>query len=182
MARRPISTARSNIPRRYAPPPTGFLNAYGQAGHPTQTHSGFNEFDHVDILQRYDNDALRLARLGDFEHIFRAAFQRWQSGEYDDEYNENWPQFKQRCILGLNEIIAKAGAAKTILVFTSGGAISVILQHLLQLPNQPALRLNQQIRNASLTRLLFNEARISVDYINNFSHLEQAGHDWVTYR
>ena len=60
--------------------------------------------------------------------------------------------------------------------------ISVILQYILGLPDQQAMRLNQQIRNASLTKLLFSGDRLSVDYINNFSHLEQAGAEWVTSR
>ncbi|MGB0848599.1 MAG: histidine phosphatase family protein [Thiolinea sp.] len=149
---------------------------------PVDIHQGFNEFNHIEVLKRYRQDWSELQGLKDFEREFFSAFHRWQSGQFDDDYQESWPQFKQRCITALNDIITRAGTAKTILVFTSGGTISVILQHIMQLSDQQAMRINQQIRNTSLTRLLFSGSRLSVDYMNNFSHLEQAGAEWVTYR
>jgi broad specificity phosphatase PhoE len=67
-------------------------------------------------------------------------------------------------------------------VFTSGGTISVIIQHILNLTDQQTLAINQQARNTSVTKLLFSENMLSVDYFNNYSHLEQAGDDWITFK
>ena len=67
-------------------------------------------------------------------------------------------------------------------MFTSGGTISAIVQHILQLNDRQTLALNQQARNTAVTKLLFSENMLSVDYFNNYSHLEQAGDDWVTFR
>ena len=58
----------------------------------------------------------------------------------------------------------------------------MIVQHILKLSDQQALEINQQARNTSVTKLLFSENMLSVDYLNNYSHLEQAGDDWITFR
>ena len=113
---------------------SGFNEGYQGVATPTVIHSGFNEFDHVDILNNYHAQG-----------------------------SEN-------------------KKSKDILVFTSGGTISVIVQHILKLSDQQALEINQQARNTSVTKLLFSENMLSVDYLNNYSHLEQVGEDWVTFR
>ncbi len=160
-----------------------FLTAYEPTNAVTPIiEPGFNEFDHVGVLKGHIKDWSKLGTLAEFEQAFVTAFQRWQSGTHDADYAESWPQFKQRCITAFTHLMAQADGAKTLLVFTSGGTISVILQYILALSDQHTLRLNQQIRNASVTSLLFSGARLSVDYLNNFSHLEQAGAEWVTYR
>lgn len=174
---------------------------------PTVLHSGFNEFDHVDILQKYNSEwhhfAQMNAKLQQFEQPnkvlhkeFYQALNRWMSGNHDLEYKESWPQFKSRCIRALHNIIEQELAKKRgmdtaksnanqpndILVFTSGGTISTIIQYILQLSDQQTLAVNQQTRNTSVTKLLFSENRLSVDYFNNYSHLEMAGDEWISFR
>jgi broad specificity phosphatase PhoE len=172
---------------------------------PTVIHSGFNEFDHVDILSCYNEKWHNFAQMStDIQELsmpnktlqkeFSQALQRWMSGEYDKEYKESWSQFKVRCVRALQNVIqqelannrkAKANKAKPtkdILVFTSGGTISVIIQHILQLKDEQAFQLNQQLRNTSVSKLLFSDDNLSVDYFNNYGHLELAGADWMTFR
>ncbi|OED45045.1 hypothetical protein AB833_00280 [Chromatiales bacterium (ex Bugula neritina AB1)] len=157
-----------------------FLNALESTAHSPIIHPGFNEYDHVEVLNRHRPDWPDISNPAKLGQIFEGAFRRWQSGEYDAEYDESWPQFKRRCVNALEELIQQAGDAKTLLVFTSGGTISVMLQHILELSDQHTMRFNQQIRNASVSKLLFSGERLGVDYINNFSHLEQAGTEWET--
>jgi broad specificity phosphatase PhoE len=170
-------------------------------------HSGFNEFDHVDILTNYNHQWKNFAvmsaevnRLKDpnktFQNEFANALSRWVSGDFDNEYQESWTKFKRRCIRALQDIIKQELASsrksvtnsgeskktKNILVFTSGGTISAIVQHILQLSDHHALQINQQSRNTSVTKLLFSENMLSVDYLNNYNHLEQAGDNWITFR
>lgn len=184
-----------------------FIQGYQGEETPMIIHSGFNEFDHVDILVNYNpqwqNDVKMseaINRLKEpnktFQKEFSQALNRWVTGNKDHEYKESWPQFKMRCIRALQDIIAQelantrkftAGVehtkkSKDILVFTSGGTISVIVQHILALSDQQTLQINQQCRNTSVTKLLFSQNKLSVDYLNNYSHLEQAGADWVTFR
>jgi broad specificity phosphatase PhoE len=186
---------------------THFVNGYQGAATPMVIHSGFNEFDHVDILQKYNDQWHNFAKMTQelnqlnepnkaLQKEFYQALNHWISGDKDHEYKESWPQFQARCIRALQNIIQQelakkrqlsaVGSApkqsKDILVFTSGGTISVIIQHILKLTDQQTLAINQQTRNTSVTKLLFSENMLSVDYFNNYSHLEQAGDDWITFK
>ena len=166
-------------------------------------HSGFNEFDHVDMLTCYDarwkSFAVMAAAIGQqpdsnktFQKEFARAIERWVCGDYDNEYKESWNQFQKRCVSALHDVINQelttkragnnAKHSQDICIFTSGGTISVIVQHILGLSDSNTLMINQQSRNTSVTKLLFSENKLSLDYLNNYSHLTLAGDDWVTFR
>lgn len=166
-------------------------------------HSGFNEFDHVDMLTCYDEKWKSFAQMSaligqqpdankTFQKEFSRAINRWVCGDNDSDYKESWSQFKKRCVAALHDVInqelttkrtlSNSGHAQDICVFTSGGTISVIVQHILGLSDEKTLIVNQQLRNTSITKLLFSENNLSIDYLNNYSHLTHAGADWVTFR
>jgi broad specificity phosphatase PhoE len=184
-----------------------FNEGYQGPATPMVIHSGFNEFDHVDILNNYHAQWQELAKTSHdadqgktqnklFQKEFSQALNRWLSGDKNYQYKESWLEFQTRCIRALQNIIEQELAykrafnngggetkeSKDILVFTSGGTISVIVQHILKLSDQQTMQINQQARNTSVTKLLFSENMLSVDYLNNYSHLEQAGDDWITFR
>lgn len=182
-----------------------FSVGHQNANTPTIIDSGFNELDHVDVLTCYNPQWHNLAEMSAeinqlknpnkiFKKEFSQAINRWISGDFNKEYKESWQQFKNRCVSALQNIIQQELAnnqyentnqtktPKDILVFTSGGTISVILQHILQLNDKQTLQISQQLRNTSVSKLLFSGNNLSVDYINNYSHLELAGADWVTFR
>ena len=58
----------------------------------------------------------------------------------------------------------------------------MLVQHILGLSDQNTLAIIQQLRNTGVTKLLFSKKNLSIDYFNNYSHLTQAGTDWVTFR
>ncbi|MFT4871548.1 MAG: broad specificity phosphatase PhoE [Colwellia sp.] len=170
---------------------------------PIITHSGLNEFNHVDILTRNNAQWHNFAKMSEeinqstepnksFQKEFSIALERWTSGDKDQEYLESWLQFKKRCISALKDIIKqqemtnrKVSINKVpndILVFTSAGTISVIIQTILQLSDRQTLKINQQLRNTGVTKLLFSEKNLSIDYFNNYSHLTLAGPDMDTFR
>ncbi|WP_286267480.1 histidine phosphatase family protein [Thalassotalea atypica] len=161
----------------------------------------FNEFDHLEIITRYNPEWANFEVMNTFfsnlaapkqafNIEFNSAIERWMSPEYQHDYQENWQQFKQRCVSGLYQVIEQSLATKSkvkeepkdIMVFTSGGPISVIVQHILQLDDSYSLKLNQMIRNTSVTKILFSKNKLSIDYFNNYSHLEQKGNNWATFR
>ena len=180
-----------------------FLKGYQGEVPSTVLHSGFDEFNHVDILSRYDVKWKSYAKMAAliskksaankvFQKEFSLALNRWVSGKYDGDYMESWSQFKERCITALQDVINQELNAKkefsnitpsnNICIFTSGGTISVLVQHILGLSDQNTLSINQQLRNTSVTKLLFTKGSLSIDYLNNYGHLTQAGHDWETFR
>ena len=170
---------------------------------PITINAGFNEFDHVDILKNYNeqwnNFPQRSAHFAKqsqankkLQKEFSLALAKWVSCKEKGQYNELWSEFKQRCITALNEVINQylenkqqeesSTKGKDIFIFTSGGTISILIQHILKLTDQQALEINQQLRNTCVTKLLFSENKLSVDYFNNYSHLTQISDDWVTFR
>ena len=180
-----------------------FFSGFNKTGS-VITHSGLNELDHIDVLSRYNpewqdckNMSEKIAKMPEankvFQHEFTQAMLRWISGEFDDEYIESWQQFKLRCVKTLKEIISQQvqinsaistsiSSAKNIIIFTSGGPISAIIQDILALGDQQALAICQQLINTGVTKLLFSKQHLNVDYINNYSHLTLKGHEWETYR
>lgn len=170
-----------------------FIKGYGDNSLPVVTHSGFNEFNHIEVLVRFnpewqDNQVMAsdIARhpvpRKAFQEAFSGAVARWISGQYDEEYSETWAQFQRRCTSALQEVIAQSNEAKNIVIFTSGGPISVITQQILKLGDQEALSINEVLANTGVSKLLFSGDRLNIAYLNNYIHLELAGADWVTYR
>jgi broad specificity phosphatase PhoE len=65
------------------------------------------------------------------------------------------------------------------LVFTSGGAISVIIQQLMALDNEALITYNRNLINTSVTRVLVNAGTLRLVSVNEHLHLPS---DQVTYR
>lgn len=149
---------------------------------------GFNEFDHRDILTRARPDLAEdgaLARLvagpdgrRAFQKVFAAAVERWMAGAHDDDYAEPWPAFRARCVAALDRLAAADGG---VWVFTSGGPIAALVQHVLGLSDSRMLDLNWGIANGGVTRLVQGGRRLGG--FNNVAHLEAAGGGTlITYR
>jgi len=160
---------------------------------PSIIDKGFNEFNHEELVvklnpdwqdkaafQQYLNnfDSPRKA----FHDIFTRAMVRWFQGEHDDEYEESWPVFQQRVIDALLRIRNQAEQGAKIYIFTSGGPISVICQWLLKLDNHATYGINENLANAGVTRLLYNRDKLSLSYLNNYSHLQHSKASLVSFR
>lgn len=156
------------------------------------TDEDFAEFDHHQVLLRHCPefaDAARFQRLlaqhehpqRAFERIFAGAMMRWMDGAHDADYGESWPAFRARCIAALDRATT-AGAASTI-IFTSGGVISTLMQHVLGLQDRQVMEMSWTLANCSVTKLLHRPGQVSLAYLNNYAHLEWLGEaDAITYR
>lgn len=159
-----------------------------------QTDPGFDEFDHHEVLIRYRPDfvdpaeAMRFFASGPqakyaFLDLFREAMGRWMDGAHDGDYREPWPVFRSRCIDALQRLMESADKSEDIVVFTSGGTISTICQHLLGLSDLQAMEMNWTLVNCALTKLYFQPGRATLSYLNNYAHLERLGEpEFITYR
>ncbi|MBW7472706.1 histidine phosphatase family protein [Marinobacter sp. M216] len=165
---------------------------YGSQLPDMQVVPGFNEFDHNEVVTRFRpawSDRTVMARdlqsfpkpARAFQEAFVQAVRRWASGEHDHEYDETWPDFKARVLQAFDEMIEFADGGD-VLVATSGGPISVICQHLLELDDKRALALNEVIANTSVSRVLYSGPRRSLSVFNNYSHLEAEDPALVTFR
>lgn len=141
--------------------------------------SGFDEFDHQEVLLKHAPQFVNFAELKQFvaaqshprrafQELFTAAVQQWVSGEYVD-YSETWIAFQQRCRNALQQACAKEGK---IWIFTSGGTISAILQQVLGISDERIFDLNASLVNSGVTRLHYRPNRISLSFLNSSTHLE----------
>lgn len=184
-----------------------------------QADGGFNEYDHDEILHRHRPDfaepgeVRRFLAATDngnraFQQIFKEAMMRWMNGAHDAEYREAWPVFRQRCTDALHRLVATAGASQTAIVFTSGGTIATLCQHVLRMPDPQVFALNWTLVNSGVTKLYHRAAAggtaplvaaaddaiaparqrtdaslLTLGYLNNYAHLEALGDAHaVTYR
>lgn len=189
----PLSKVMIGPARRHAQSAEHFQSGAGLA-HKALLIPELNEFDHEEVLYRlrpdFEDKAAIAAYLASssnprraYQDLFVQAVDRWLSGRHDADYKESWIGFQQRCRLGLQRIIELAGPSQDVWVFTSGGPITAISQHLLNIPDQDAFNLNWSLVNAGVTRLLYTGNRVSLSTFNNHAHLEHHRRaDLVTYR
>jgi broad specificity phosphatase PhoE len=159
-----------------------------------QRDAGFNEYDHHEVLIRHwpeFADPLAIKKfLSDtenpkraFQKIFEDAMTRWMDGKHDADYREPWPVFRARCVAAFDRLVASAGPSQNIVVFTSGGTIATLCQHVLGLQDRQVCELNWTLVNSAVTKLFYQPGRTTLSYLNNFAHLEWLGEkNAVTYR
>lgn len=151
------------------------------------TLASLNEFDHHEIISKAQLTVDSPTDLAALNKQFMQALSNWISAADKSEYKESWAQFKQRCLDALFSIIGHKQSEQHILAFTSGGVIAAIVQHVLTLSDSQSFDILTQQRNTSITKLLFTttdtgDTKITLDYFNNFQHLEQSDRNWITYR
>ena len=157
--------------------------------------SGFNEYDTAAIVTALFPDMVKAdpslndelpkmyASKDSFKRVFEAAMLRWVTGEFATPEIESWEALKARVAGSLQLIMKSHGRGKTLAVFTSGGAIAASLAHVLGISGERAIRLNWQLVNSSVSRLMYNEERITLAGFNTIAHLELAGDPaLITYR
>lgn len=178
--------------RRHAQTATECLSA--QAREPVwELDRGWDEYDHNDMLAGLDpryreQTAVAADMLGQadprraFQMIFERAMSRWVGGEFHGEYRESWPTFCGRVEDSLSRLATRVGKAQTALVFTSGGAISVVLRKLLGLEDTRTLVLSATLANASVTKLIVGGRGITLSTMNEHAHFEGAHKHLITYR
>src|SRR5690606_28697761 len=105
------------------------------------------------------------------------------SEQHPVEGIESWSEFRERVWNGLQHVIEQAGRSKDIAIFTSGGPITAIIHKVLRTSPEVAFEMNWAVADASSTKLLYNEQKISLSYFNHYSYLQQGkDHSLVTYR
>ncbi|ACN13422.1 Phosphoglycerate mutase (PGAM) / bisphosphoglycerate mutase (BPGM) [Desulforapulum autotrophicum HRM2] len=118
-----------------------------------------------------------------FVALFSLMFKRWVSGQYDIPGAETFEQYKKRIHRGISRIIAKNGTGRQIAVFTSGGVIAVLVQKALNLSMAVTMETGWQICNASISRLTYDENKLTMAGFNSVAHLRMdPEQDLITYR
>ncbi|MGD2013924.1 MAG: histidine phosphatase family protein [Desulfobacterales bacterium] len=155
----------------------------------------FNEYDSFTIWQALipemlaDNPAVAQelekipADQNAFQRIFAPLMTRWVTGQYRARGVPRWDEFTHCVKQGVAELITRHGANKRLVVFTSGGPISVTVQSALGLSDKKTLEISWQILNTSITRIKYNSHGMMLAGFNDVTHLELEGDEGlITYR
>lgn len=151
----------------------------------TLQSSDWNEYDHQEILGKLDSqlatatgtrEALQKTSnpKTEFARFFSRATARWQSGEFDKDYSETWQDFKARVDRGMRSVLEQMqqNRQKNAYVFTSGGPISAIAQHLLGLADDQLLSINWTLANCGLSKIVSSQSRTFLSTLNDHSHFD----------
>lgn len=147
------------------------------------TNPGWNEYDHQDILAQLSPKYTTAQDIQSFvkqqpnpkaafEKLFNDAMFRWMSGDNDNDYVESWHDYQNRIKQALRDLTDNYKYAKKIAVFTSGGPISVVSQHLLGVPAKNIMQLNWTLVNCGITKVISTGNRLFVSSLNEHSHFE----------
>ena len=139
----------------------------------------WSEFDHVELLQRYDAATASDDRPTDYNDFFDAAVARWHGGAHDDDYTESFSAFTQRVTEGVRDAAAALGSGETGVVVTSGGAIAWVVASLWGGGVEQWSRVNPVLVNTGVTKVVTGRRGLTLVSVNEHAHLDRRR---LTYR
>ena len=173
--------------RRHLQTAEGFFSTYSAAPDwqaRLKRDTGFNEFDHREILDRWRNaEDPAAAKANGFEGMTFAelekkmfsALSRWAGSQYDHDYGESWPVFRERCVAALNSAADMGQSGENVIAFTSCGTISAICRHILGFSDEQMVHLMWQVINGSVTCITRNRGRFGLSTFNSTPHIDRSG-------
>ena len=121
-----------------------------------------------------------------YQKVLEQVFQLWVSSESDDSGIQSWRDYSDQVEDAMKDLIKREGSGKNIGLFTSGGTIATIVSQVLGLDGRFAYRFYEPVINASMTRLLYNQEKVSLSSFNDHSFLEwesgKQGNYMISYR
>ncbi len=159
-----------------------------------QEDARWNEYAHQEILgafdERFETPAGIRAFLKtseqpqkQFLHLFNQAVARWMSGDFDADYSETWMAFKSRLQAALASVVSGLEDKDEVLIFTSGGPISLLAQAHLGVPETQLMQMNWTLVNCGITKLIQSRQGVFVAALNEHSVFEKPAHrHLITYK
>jgi broad specificity phosphatase PhoE len=159
---------------------SGSLNRQKQTadlavGRAPEISADWNEYDANGILHQfappYDLEDTA-DRNRKFQKIFEPAMLSWIAAEQHPTV-ETWPVFRDRVLRGLRRI-QEGPSNRSVVLFTSGGPVSVLVQAAIGAAERSFLEVNWRVKNCSITEFTFSKDRLSLDSFNALPHLDRA--------
>ena len=121
-----------------------------------------------------------------YQKVLEQVFQMWVSSKDDDSEIQSWQDYSAQVEEAVKDLVKREGSGKNIGLFTSGGTIATIVSQVLGLDGRFAYRFYEPVINASMTRLLYNQEKVSLSSFNDHSFLEwesgKQGNYMISYR
>jgi broad specificity phosphatase PhoE len=131
------------------------------------------------VIPRMDNANGTVAELlaaargspKEYQKLLRRVFIYWQKLDALPPPLETWEQFCLRVYSAIEDIQRDCDRGESVVVVTSGGVIANIVRMTLDLPFNATYSLFEVMMNCSVTRLLYDQTRISLGSFNECSYL-----------
>jgi len=139
-------------------------------------NSALNEFNFQAVatayLTRYPEAKVpEGASPSEYYRLLKKAMLAWSQDELAHELlDETWGQFEDRVHSMLTHL--QSIDAKRVLVVSSGGAIAMMLKHILGYYAATVVNMNLQIRNASFSQCFANARGVHLNNFNSVPHLD----------
>lgn len=140
--------------------------------YPEQLETGFSDHRHFYAILRRALTAWSQQQLEGTE-FESSELEGTEPGSTDLKCAalETWQDFNNR-VRSAVEFITMGDNKSKALVVSSGGAISMVLKHALQLAPDTMISLNLQIINTAFSKLLVSTSRTQLLSFNNIPHLD----------
>lgn len=141
--------------------------------------AGFNEYDHLSLLQEYEGERLQAIRSSGDRRLYfaaiRSAMEQWSRRQDALAGGETWAQFGARIRAGVERACAGLQRDDNVLIVTSGGVIGRYTADLLGAGADTAIHLNLQVRNTSVSEVICPTGKPArLVSFNAIAHLERA--------
>jgi len=145
--------------------------------------NGFNEYDFENLLSAFADQYPKYISNDEnhrraYAQNIRQALQFWMQGQLEN-VEESWTEFVERVSSSFQMVCEHR--VKKVLIVSSGGPIAVILGQVLRLQNESIRSLSLQIKNTSISTLLYNRIDLTLDSFNCMGHLENSNSTDITY-
>ncbi len=143
-------------------------------------HEGLNEFDFAGLLAAHHPEGLPEAARRDRRTHFRTLRDTvldWQRDEVVDP-PESWAAFAGR-VAAARDALSAAGAR--VLAVSSGGAIAQMVAMTLDTPPAQMIRLQLQMKNCAVTRLIATRRGHVLHTFNETPHIDVEAAELLTY-
>jgi len=121
------------------------------------------------------HSALAQTSSKDYQKLLRVVFQHWAQLVAPPPPLRSYPEYAQDYWEALSDAMAAGERGASVAVFTSGGTIALLVTRVLGLSAEHAYTFYEPLRNASLTRLLFQPGRVSLSNFNETAYLDGEG-------
>jgi broad specificity phosphatase PhoE len=109
--------------------------------------------------------------LQDVLALFKKITRAWVRGDVAHDDVEAWAAFRARVRRGVDAMTANAGRKKTLVAFTSAGAVAAAVGNVLGVDDEKVLELSWSLHNGSTSEIAFSEAGWMMRTFNATPHL-----------
>ncbi|TFV47457.1 histidine phosphatase family protein [Blastococcus sp. TF02A-35] len=148
-------------------------------GAPAGPDPRLDEYDHVELLQRYPGEAAD-GQPGNrqVQQLLDGALRSWiAAGDAD-----GWPAFSRGALAAVRDLAAGLEKGRDAVVVSSGGVIAAVVASLLGASADAVVALNRAAVNVGVTSLLSGSSGLTLLAFNDHAHVTGPQRHLLSYR